>query len=238
MKKRAFDLVVVSLAAIVWVPVVLLAALTVLIFSGRPVCYRSKRWVRAGSAVEMLKLRVMVPDADRTPDHAAGDRFLNTVAGSALYTPVGRVLDRLGLNEIPQCLHVLRGEMSIVGPRPLTNNVRGALIEEFGDIDARWSVSPAGLTGLPQLVGRSALTDLQRLELEYAYSQMVTRGYRLRTDFTILLYTVLITFRLKKPLSVDAALALAYSRRTAFRLLSETARPTLTTQEGDADVAV
>ncbi|MFC5727412.1 sugar transferase [Nocardioides vastitatis] len=220
MRKRLFDVVVITLAAVVWVPVVLLAALAVLLLSGRPIFYRSQRWVGPGRAIEMLKLRVMVPDAHTIKDHDASDLFLNTLPDSPLYTPVGRVLDRLGINEIPQFLHVLQGHMSIVGARPLTDDVRDALVEAHGAIDDRWE-SPAGLTGLPQLVGRTALTDQQRLQLECAYSRLVMEGgYRIRTDFMILLSTVLITFGLRKPMTFPEALAFATLRPTRVRQLA------------------
>lgn len=221
--KRMFDLVVVSLAAIAWVPVVAVAAIAVLLLSGRPIFYRSQRWVGPGKVIEMVKLRVMVPDAHKIKDHDEADRFLNTKPDSPLYTPVGRVLDRLGINEIPQFLHVLRGQMSIVGARPLTDDVREALIEAHGAIDDRWE-SPAGLTGLPQLVGRTALTDEQRLQLEAAYSRRVIEGdYRIRTDFMILLSTVLITFGLRKPMTFAEALAIAGPRPTRVRQLASQA---------------
>lgn len=212
MRKRTFDIVVVCLAAFVWVPVVLLGALAVLVFSGRPIFYRSRRWVGPQTAIQMIKLRVMVRDADKVVAPIDAGRFLNTPPDSPLYTPVGRVLDRLGLNEIPQFVHVLRGEMSIVGARPLTEVVRGALIEQHREIDARWE-TPAGLTGLPQLVGRLDLTDQQRLALEIAYSRRAATDPSVRLDFMILLYTVLITFGLKKPLSFERAIDVAQPRR-------------------------
>lgn len=234
MRKRVFDVVVICLAAVVWVPVVALSALAVLVFSGRPIFYNSRRWVGADLHISMLKLRVMVPNADQTPDLVAEDAFLNTVPGSSLYTGIGRILDRLGLNEIPQFFHVLRGHMSVVGPRPLTNAVRDALLEEHGEIDARWASNAAGLTGPPQLVGRTALTDQQRLDLEAAYSRMVAHDYRLRTDFKILLYTVLITFGLKKPLTAEAAHELVQCRTRGVRQMRTRAYAPAATSDVDA----
>ena len=71
------------------------AALAVLVFSGRPIFYRSHRWVGPGTIIDMVKLRVMIPDANKVKDCDQSDIFLNTVATSSLYTPVGRILDRL-----------------------------------------------------------------------------------------------------------------------------------------------
>ncbi|TQK69416.1 MULTISPECIES: sugar transferase [unclassified Nocardioides] len=211
MKKRAFDIVVICLAAVVWVPVVALSAVAVLVLSGRPIFYRSRRWVGPGTAIEMVKLRVMVPNANKVTAPVEAGRFLNTPPDSPLYTPIGRLLDRLGLNEIPQFIHVLRGDMSIVGARPLTDVVRDALSELHGDIDSRW-VTPAGLTGLPQLIGRHGVDDQQRLALESAYSLRSATAPSLRLDFMILLHTVLITFGLRKPMSYEKALRMAQPR--------------------------
>ncbi len=216
MRKRAFDYVVVCLAAVVWVPVVLTASLAVLVFSGRPILYRSRRWVGRGTAIEMAKLRVMVPNADLTPASTDTGRFLNTPPDSPLYTGVGRILDRIGLNEIPQFVHVLKGEMSLIGARPLTDRVHAALIEEHSSLDDRW-LTPAGLTGLPQLVGRMDLTDDQRLQLESSYARSASTRYSLRLDFMILVYTVLITFRLKRPLTFEAALGMIPPARARRR---------------------
>jgi lipopolysaccharide/colanic/teichoic acid biosynthesis glycosyltransferase len=210
-KKRAFDVVVICLAAVVWVPVVALAAIAVLVLSGRPIFYKSRRWVGPGTAIEMVKLRVMVPNANKVTAPVEAGRFLNTPPDSPLYTPIGRLLDRLGLNEIPQFIHVLRGDMSIVGARPLTDVVRDALSELHGDIDSRW-VTPAGLTGLPQLIGRHGVDDQQRLALESAYSLRSATAPSLRLDFMILLHTVLITFGLRKPMSYEKALRMAQPR--------------------------
>jgi len=213
-KKRTFDVAVISLAAVVWVPVVLAAAAAVLLLSGRPIFYRSHRWVGPSAAINMLKLRVMVPDANRVKAPVAAGRFLSTPPDSPLYTPIGRILDRLGLNEIPQFLHVLRGQMNLVGPRPLTDHVHAALGDQHPSLDDRWlsPLTPAGLTGLPQLVGRMDLTDEQRLQLEAAYSHAVHERYSVRLDFLILLYTILITFGLKRPMSYPDALGMARSR--------------------------
>lgn len=239
MKKRAFDVVVICLAAVVWVPVVTLSALAVLVLSGRPIFYRSRRWVGPGTAIEMLKLRVMVPDAHRVTAPVEAGRFLNTPTDSPLYTGVGRVLDRLGLNEIPQFLHVLRGEMSIVGARPLTDVVKAALTEQHADLDDRWltPTTPAGLTGLPQLVGRADLTDDQRLALESAYSARTATAASLRLDFMILLNTVLITFGLRQPMSYERALALTEPRRRRLHAPELAPHQRYVAPAAEADVA-
>jgi len=236
-KKRAFDVVVICLAAVVWVPVVALAAMAVLVLSARPIFYRSRRWVGPRTAIEMVKLRVMVPDASKIVAPVEAGRFLNTPTDSPLYTGVGRVLDRLGLNEIPQFLHVLKGEMTIVGPRPLTDVVRAALVERHADLDDRWLTTPAGLTGLPQLVGRSELTDDQRLALESAYSARTATAPSLRLDFMILLNTVLITFGLRQSMSYEQALRLTEPRRRRLHAPELAPQRYVAPAAAEADVA-
>lgn len=220
--KRAFDLFVAITAGIVWVPVLLGSALMVLLLSGRPVFYRSNRWVRTGEMVRTVKFRTMVKNADklvnRTTVPVEGVRFLNIPPDSPLYTRPGRILESLGLTEIPQLLHVLRGEMSIVGNRPLPDNVMQCLRAEYTYADDRF-LTPAGLTGPVQLVGRDSLSDSERLRIEGAYCLAVAHGYRLRLDFTVLLSTVLIVAHLKAPLDYQGVMDLIdrHARPTRVR---------------------
>jgi lipopolysaccharide/colanic/teichoic acid biosynthesis glycosyltransferase len=107
---RAVDLLFAVLLAPVWAPLLLLATFAALT-QGRPVFYMASRLGRGGSPFRMLKLRTMVLDADRLgPAVSTG--------GDARITPVGKVLRRTKLDELPQFLHVLSGRMSLVGPRP------------------------------------------------------------------------------------------------------------------------
>lgn len=209
--KRAFDLFVAITAAIAWVPVLVGSALMILLMSGRPVFYRSNRWVRNGEMVRTIKFRTMVKNADKLVNRSTipveGVRFLNIPPDSPLYTRPGRILEGLGLTEIPQLIHVLRGEMSIVGNRPLPDNVMSCLRAEYPYADDRF-LTPAGLTGPVQLVGRDALSDSERLRIEGAYCHAVMHGYRLRLDFNVLLATVLIVAHIKKPLDYQGVMDL------------------------------
>lgn len=211
MKKRAFDVVLVVAAAVVWVPVLAIASLMVLVLSGRPVYYRSMRWVRTGELIRVVKFRTMVRNAEKIANRATvpvtGVRFLNIPPDSPLYTRVGRFLEKVGLTEIPQLVHVIRGEMSIVGNRPLPDSVLACLREEYPYTDDRF-LTRAGLTGPAQLVGRDALTDSERLRLEGAYCLAALHSYRFRLDFMILLNTVLIVLHLKRSLDYQGVMEL------------------------------
>lgn len=208
-KKRLFDLALTLLSAVLWVPAVCIAGLCVLVSSGRPVFYTSHRRVSHHDVGPVTKFRTMVKNADKLVNRdtvpVAKVRFLNIPSDSPLYTPVGRQLERFGLTEVPQFLHVLSGRMSIIGNRPLPENVMACLRDEYSFADDRF-LTPAGVTGLAQLVGREALSDDERLRLESAYCRACAGGYSMRLDFTILLYTVLIVLHLRKPMSYQAVL--------------------------------
>jgi lipopolysaccharide/colanic/teichoic acid biosynthesis glycosyltransferase len=209
--KRSFDVVLVLAAAVAWVPVLVLAAGANLIFSGRPVFYRSRRWVRAGEINTIVKFRTMVKNAEslvnRNTVPVQGVRFLNIPPDSPLYTRVGRLLERCGVTELPQLVHVLRGDMSIVGNRPLPDNVMSCLREEYTYADDRF-LTKAGLTGPAQLVGRDQLTDSERLRLESAYCHAVRHSYRIRLDFSILLATVLIVLHVRRSMDYQGVMDL------------------------------
>ncbi|WP_110208508.1 sugar transferase [Nocardioides daejeonensis] len=220
-KKRFFDLFVTLASAVVWVPVVLTAALAVLVLEGRPVFYRSTRRVSSGPAIQVVKFRTMVRNAAEIANRETvpvdgSTRFLNIPGDSPLYTGIGRLLEKVALTELPQFRHVLRGEMSIVGNRPLPQNVVDCLLEEFPDAEDRF-VTPAGLTGPSQLVGRDFLSDEDRLALEGAYCRGAERNYSFRLDFLILLYTVLVVLRLRKGFTPAEVIALVerYTGATA-----------------------
>lgn len=221
--KRALDLVITVAAAIIWVPVLLVAALAVLLFTGRPILYRSMRRVSTDDVLRIVKFRTMVKNAEalvnRTTVPIENEvRFLNISPDSPLYTRVGRILERCGLTEIPQLTHVLRGQMSIVGNRPLPENVVAALREEYPTADDRF-LTKSGLTGPAQLVGREDLTDLERLTLEGAYCRACVRSYSIWLDISILFSTVMIVIGLHKGYTYQGVLDLI-DRRTRSRQLT------------------
>ncbi len=219
-KKRALDLVLTTLGAIVWVPVVLVASLLVLVKEGRPVYYRSTRRVSTHRVVRLVKFRTMVRDAEKlvnrdTVPVEGGTRFLNISPDSPLYTPIGRTLERFAITELPQLVHVWRGQMSVVGNRPLPQNVMDSLREEYPYVDDRFLTS-AGLTGPAQLVGREALSDAERLTLEATYCRACVAGYTVRLDLAILFSTIFGVLGLTKGLDYQGVLDLI-ERHTRVR---------------------
>jgi len=184
--KRGFDLVVSALIAIVGVPIWLLIGLAIKLDSRGPVFYRDTRVGLNEREFDMLKFRTMRADAEaqqaglETANEAEGALF--KIRDDPRVTRVGRVLRRFSIDEIPQVLNVLRGEMSLVGPRPLP--VRDyELLEPWHR--KRYLVLP-GMTGLWQVAGRSSLSfdDLVRLDFYYL------EHWSIWLDISILLKTL------------------------------------------------
>lgn len=136
--KRALDIAVSTLVLVAMVPVIALAALLILIESGRPILFRAPRLGRGGNEFQMLKLKKMRDDVDGPP---------LTTAGDPRFTRVGALLARTKLDELPQLWNVLRGQMTLVGPRPEDPR----FVAERPDDYASILRCKQGLTGLSQL---------------------------------------------------------------------------------------
>ena len=209
--KRAFDLVVGLSMALSLLPILSVLAVCLLIAEGRPVFYVSRRRVDRGPARKTIKFRTMRRGADRIANRdtlpVAGTRFLNLPHDSPLYTPIGRFIERAMLTEMPQLLHVLQGRLSLIGNRPLPDNVVHSLSEAFPQTERRFLVR-CGLTGPVQLIGREKLSDAARLEIEIAYCEAVLRSYSVKLDLLILIYTVVAGLAPRFRLTHEGVLAL------------------------------
>ncbi len=205
-RKRMFDLLVVVLSSVAWLPVLALCALAILVQDGRPVFYLSHRRVFRDRSMRLAKFRTMRRDAERIANRetvpVSTQRFLNIRSDSPLYTRAGRMIERCALTELPQLWYVIRGQMSLVGNRPLPENVIASLREIYPDAEARFR-TPTGLTGPAQLVGRDWISDRDRLSLESAYCRHAEAGYRMSLDFMILLQTVVIAICPTRRMTVD-----------------------------------
>jgi exopolysaccharide biosynthesis polyprenyl glycosylphosphotransferase len=139
LSKRAFDLVVGTLIALVFLPILLVAALAIKLVDHGPVFYRQRRLGEFGEEFDILKLRTMRPDAE-----AAGPQW--AAAGDARVTRVGRVLRRTHIDELPQLWNVLRGDLTLVGPRPERPEMVAELERRFAHYTRRHLVKP-GIAG-------------------------------------------------------------------------------------------
>lgn len=208
--KRVFDVVFCLLTLPIWLPCLGVGVLAVLLGSGPPILYLSERRFHGRSVMRIAKLRTMVRGADvmanRRTVPIRDQRFLNIERDSTLYTRVGRLVERLNFTELPQFFHVLSGKMSVIGNRPLPEDVVGALVEVHPNAERRF-LTPAGLTGPAQLVGRYVLSDADRLAIETAYCEHCLCRYRPRLDLMMTVSTVLILATIQPPLTPAEVLA-------------------------------
>lgn len=158
--KRLTDIILSLIALALLAPVLLMAALAVVLDSGLPVLFRQTRVGLAGREFGMFKFRSMVKNAAST-----GPYF--TQANDARITRVGQFIRRTSMDELPQIINVLLGDMSLVGPRPDVPAQQSLYAPQ--DWAQRCSVRP-GITGLAQVKGRSAVSFEQRLTLDLDYA--------------------------------------------------------------------
>jgi lipopolysaccharide/colanic/teichoic acid biosynthesis glycosyltransferase len=170
-----------TIGLVVASPALALAALGIKLEDRGPVLYRQRRVGHHGDEFELLKLRTMVVGAERQGAGYAVDR------GDPRITRVGRVLRRLSVDELPQLWNVVRGEMSLVGPRPTLRYQ----VEQYTPRQRRRLEVKPGLTGWAQVNGRAALPWDERIELDLWYIEH--RSTRL--DLKILALTPLALFR-------------------------------------------
>ena len=176
MLKRLFDILVSAAALLVLGPLFLLLALLIKLDSRGPVFFRQNRVGLGGMPFRIFKFRSMVVDAPKV-----GPFY--TSANDPRITRVGRILRKTSLDELPQLLNVLLGEMSIVGPRPNVFEQRSQYTEEEWNL--RNSVLP-GITGLAQATKRSSATNEERNALDLDY----VRRTSLLMDLRLILLTV------------------------------------------------
>src|SRR5574337_25821 len=191
-QKRAFDVCLSLLALLAASPIMIAAALAIKVTSRGPVFYCSERVGLDGAPFRMIKFRSMVVDADRRLTEVG---HLNDSVGGVLFkiredprvTRVGRILRRYSIDELPQFINVLRGDMSVVGPRPPLPRE----VETYEHRVRRRLLVRPGITGLWQVSGRSDLSweDSARLDLSYV------ENWSMLSDFAIAMKTVTVVCR-------------------------------------------
>jgi exopolysaccharide biosynthesis polyprenyl glycosylphosphotransferase len=181
-EKRAFDVAFATIALVATLPLLLAVAVTIKLTSRGPVFYRSERIGLDGEPFQMIKFRTMVDDADRILSSLATSPGRAQVYRDPRITPVGRVLRKYGIDELPQFVNVLNRDMSVVGPRP---SLAAEVVTYDQYVRRRLLVRP-GITGLWQVSGRSKLSfdDSVRLDLFYV------ENWSMMADLLIVVKTI------------------------------------------------
>jgi lipopolysaccharide/colanic/teichoic acid biosynthesis glycosyltransferase len=158
-----FDVIVASVACVVFAPIVGLAALAIMLEDGRPILFVQTRIGRFGRPFRIYKLRTM-------RNNLCGDAYKPSDGGDSRITRVGRILRRLSIDELPQFYNVLRGDMAVVGPRP----EMPFIVNKYERWQHLRSLVPPGITGLWQITVRSTIPldrpEATLIDLEYVKS--------------------------------------------------------------------
>ena len=181
--KRLFDIIISSICIIILSPIMLVVAIMIKSHDKGPILYKQKRVTNENREFELYKFRTMIVDAEKmTGPVLATDK-------DPRITPVGRVLRSTRLDELPQLFNVLKGDMSIVGPRPERDYFIKEFTKEMPEFRYRTAVK-AGITGLAQVLGKYTTTPEDKLK----YDLMYIKNYSLLLDFKILIQTVKVIF--------------------------------------------
>jgi len=187
--KRLFDIIIGLIGVIILIPLVfVLKGIFIILGDGGDLLYFQKRVGKDGRLFKIYKFRTMVEDADeKLKDLLKVDQYRREweenqkLEDDPRITKVGKFLRKTSLDELPQIINVLRGDMSLVGPRPL---VEGEL-EAHGGANLYWKVKP-GITGWWASHGRSNLNYNERLDMEYYY----IKNLSLKLDIICILKTI------------------------------------------------
>tara|TARA_Y200000002_G_C22508737_1_gene590340 strand:- start:109 stop:786 length:678 start_codon:yes stop_codon:yes gene_type:complete len=192
--KRFLDIIFSVLVIVLFAPVLVLVCFFSMIINGLPVFYISNRMVSEKKLIKIVKFRSMVKDAKSSKYNLAEkymkNGYLDIPLTAEVFTPYGRFLENTQLVELPQVFAVLFGYISFVGNRPLPENNVDILREEFPKDWQKRFDSPAGLTGISQVVGKLSLSPKQRLELEGLYSRVYNEGNIIKVDLYVIISTI------------------------------------------------
>jgi undecaprenyl-phosphate galactose phosphotransferase len=188
--KRIFDVIIASITLIVFLPLFACVVLLLKLTDPGPVIFRHIRVGQGGRRFACFKFRSMVLDSDKVlkalleSDPAARKEWDRTqkLANDPRITPLGKFLRQSSLDELPQLINVIRGDMSLVGPRPIVPSE----LTRYGDKLSLYLQARPGITGIWQVSGRNDCGYDRRIEMDANY----VRNWRFSTDFVILLRTL------------------------------------------------
>lgn len=180
--KRAMDLLVSVIGLIIASPIMILVALGIKLYDGGPVFFKQNRVTKDGKIFNVLKFRSMIVDADKV-------KLRKATTNDDRITPIGKIIRPLRLDELPQLLNILKGDMSLVGPRPeRTENVY-EYTQMLPEFDLRHRVK-GGLTGYAQIYGKYNTSPQSKLNMDLIYIEK----YSLLLDLKLLVMTIKILF--------------------------------------------
>lgn len=200
MFKRFMDILLSIFGIILASPFMLLIALAVKLYDGGPVLYKQERLTIDGKTFMICKFRSMSMDSEK-----AGARL--AAKGDKRVTPVGKVIRNIHFDELPQLFNILKGDMSMVGPRPERKEISDKYLEEIPEFILRLKVK-AGLTGYAQVYGKYNTTPYDKLKLDLTYVE----NYSFWLDLKIMLMTFKILFQKENTEGVDETQITAMKR--------------------------
>ena len=205
--KRAMDILISAIVLLILSPLMLLIAAAIKLEDGGPIFFRQKRLTRNGREFDILKFRSMVVDAEK-------------YAGAVLATDndpritrVGRIIRPFRLDELPQLINILKGDMSVVGPRPERKVIADEYCKDIPEFAYRLKVR-GGLTGYAQIYGKYNTSAYDKLRLDLMYIE----NYSLLLDIKLMILTIRILFSKESTEGVDKA---KENKKLADELLKE-----------------
>lgn len=190
--KRTMDIVLSLIGLAIVAPFMVITAVIIKLTDGGPVFYSQKRLTRDGKEFDILKFRSMRSDSE-----AAGARL--AMKDDDRITPIGKFIRRIHFDEIPQILNILKGDMSIVGPRPERKEIQKQYQEVIPEFPLRLKVK-AGLTGYAQVYGKYNTTPFDKVKMDIAYIEQ----YSLWMDIKLIMMTAKVLFQKENSEGVDS----------------------------------
>lgn len=190
--KRAFDIVISLVGTVIASPIMLVIALAIKLYDGGPVIYKQTRLTKDGEPFQIYKFRSMRVDAEQKGARLA-------MKNDSRVTPVGKVIRNLHLDELPQIINILNGDMSLVGPRPERPEIFEQYEKELPEFAFRLKVK-AGLTGYAQVYGKYNTTPRDKVKLDVTYIE----NYSIWLDIKLMLLTFKILFQKENTEGVNA----------------------------------